>query len=186
MAAWVRVWPATVVARICSGATVIALAALMRSGSWSTRQSFMRKPTVPRFIPNTGLVHPSSSIRWSVCSMKPSPPSATSVSAARASAKRYRRRRRDSAAPATSVPDESRPMPRLSRSSGFWPPGLAASAFNRSLLVNFDKPQDRGFERRGHCPVSGRGGSPTFRRQGQPTRPANVLPGDASVEWGLS
>ena len=34
---------------------------------------------VPRFIPNTGLVQPSSSMRWSVWSMKPSPPRATKV-----------------------------------------------------------------------------------------------------------
>ena len=47
--------PPTVVARISSGATRIALAAAMRSARLSMRHSFIRNPTVPRFIPNTGL-----------------------------------------------------------------------------------------------------------------------------------
>ena len=83
-----QVWvsPETVVARIWSGATRIAFAAAILSARQSIRHSFIRKPTVPRFIPNTGLGSPASSMRWSVWSMKPSPPSATSVSASRSDA----------------------------------------------------------------------------------------------------
>jgi hypothetical protein len=49
--------------------------------SASIRQSFIRKPTVPRFMPNTGQTLPRLSISCSVCSMKPSPPKATISSA---------------------------------------------------------------------------------------------------------
>jgi hypothetical protein len=46
----------------------------------SSRWWFIKKPTVPSFMPNTGLPRPPW--RWSVCSMNPSPPRATSTSAA--------------------------------------------------------------------------------------------------------
>jgi len=40
----------------------MAFAVAMRSGRFSTRQSFIKKPTVPRFMPKTGFGEPSSSI----------------------------------------------------------------------------------------------------------------------------
>jgi hypothetical protein len=82
-----KVSPETVRAVISSGKTRIALAACSRSASRSMRHSFIRKPTVPRFMPNTGRGAAPSSILCKVWSMKPSPPSATSISASASPAK---------------------------------------------------------------------------------------------------
>jgi len=62
-----------------SGRSTDGWAAAMRSISPSGRYRFIRNPTVPAFMPNTGL--PVWRQRCRVCSMKPSPPSATMTSA---------------------------------------------------------------------------------------------------------
>ena len=69
IAGWAQVSPRILVASIASGATRICLAAWIRSYRRSRRHSFMRKPTVPRFMPNTGFTSPPSSIWCSVWSM---------------------------------------------------------------------------------------------------------------------
>ena len=60
----------------------------MRPSRSSLRWWFIRNPTVPSFMPYTGLPRPPWRCR--VCSMKPSPPSATSTSAASGACSPYR------------------------------------------------------------------------------------------------
>ena len=146
----------TVVACICSGATRIAFAPAMRSASRSSRQSFIRKPTVPRFIPNTGFGMPC--VQHSVQRLQHE-----AVAAERDQGLGlFRARPRYSGAEAsprppcaTSVCDDSRPILRLARSVvPSPPPSLAASALKHALL---SLPEHRHFARPRHCPVVGRG-----------------------------
>ena len=71
--------PRALVATMRSGVSVTWRAFLIRAGRPLARYWFNRKPTVPRFMPKIGVLR--RMLRWSVCSISPSPPSATMTSA---------------------------------------------------------------------------------------------------------
>jgi len=62
-----------------SGVSVTWRAFLIRVVNPLARYWFSRKPTVPRFMPKIGVLR--GMLRWSACSISPSPPSATMTSA---------------------------------------------------------------------------------------------------------
>ena len=71
--------PSPVLASITRGCKVTVSAAARRAGRSSSPKRFMRKPTVPQFMPKIGTAR--SRVLCSVSSMKPSPPRATITSA---------------------------------------------------------------------------------------------------------
>jgi len=78
----------------------------------------MRKPTEPQFMPNTGTRRSMVSCR--VCSISPSPPRATTISASSGAQPPYMAFRRARAASASSVPLDTNAI-RLVANSGTAP-----------------------------------------------------------------
>ena len=72
-------WPRVLVAIMRSGVSATWRAFFSRAVRPLKRYWFSRKPTVPRFIPKIGVSR--RILRCRVCSISPSPPSATMMSA---------------------------------------------------------------------------------------------------------
>ena len=71
--------PRPLTASMRSGVSMTWRAFLIRAGNPEARYWFSKKPTVPRFMPKIGVLR--RMLRWSACSISPSPPSATTTSA---------------------------------------------------------------------------------------------------------